>query len=526
MGTAVAFLEKAFGNKEEIETWLRIGSVFLLFLCLFSRTCMYLFPKDLWLDEGYLYELIRSKGFSELLQGHLGTQSAPIFFVIINKLLLTYVGSDVALLYFLPFICSVISVITLFFLSHKIGDWFYVFFTMLIFSLCFTATYYSNEFKQYGMELLVSLLLLFSAIKNIEESRPDHQVLSHKTLFFYCVCILCSSTAVLFIVGIILAEILICWRRHSLKSLNINYGSLLVLIIFISAYYFLYLKSGNSPHMKNYWQRYFIPLDWASFWKYWPDVGVKIFHALFFGPLKSSVFVLAGVAGGSILLWRQKREYFLLLSLPVVVTLAANAFFYPPGHPWGAPIGGRLLLFLLPNGVLVAAWFYAWALSRLASGAMRAGSGQGRVLAPGLRRGLCAVVLCGLVLGSAVANAKYLYGMDYRAQQIRELVRVIQSNSTPESLNLVYAGSYPAYQYYSALGGKKPPVESMPWAWEAVRARLEDLPENRRVFILFSQPEIARKAEAVLTARGRTFFKIPGYRTMLFILPEKEGDRP
>lgn len=523
MNNAVGFFENTLGKKWDLEIWLRFGTIILLLLCLFSRICMYLFPKDLWLDEGYTYEVLNSTGFPDLLQGHLGNQSAPLLFVIINKLLITYIGSDVTLLYFLPFICSLISVIILFSLSSKLGNGFYIFFTMLFFSLCFTALRYSTEFKQYGIELLISLLILSNARKNEDNL---HQIFSCKNIFFYCVCILCSSSALLFLTGIIFAELIIAWRKNSFNSIkNINYWNIFILIIFIAAYYFLYLKSGNSQHMKTYWSRFMIPNDWVAFWRYWPATGYNIFEALFFGPSKLPIFIFSGLVGGSILLWRQKWDWFLLLSFPVVVTLGANAFVYPPGHG-GGPLGGRLLLFLLPSAVLVAAWFYAWVFSSLAAFAAGSGSKREYFFGIGVRRALGIAVVCGLVFYSVVENVSFLYDKRYQGTQLAELVRIFQLNSTHESLNLIYAGSRPAYQYYQRTNNTQPQVEVLGWSWASVKTRLEHLPENQRVLLLVSNfwalggEKRLGEIDGLFVAQGRTSIKIPAKGAILYILPK------
>lgn len=522
--SAMAIFENTFGKKEEIQTYIKFGIFVLFLVCLFSRACMYLFPKDLWLDEAFLYGAINSGRFSELVRGHLiYNQSSPFLFVMINKLIVTFIGSKPSIIYFVPFICSLTSVVIMLIVCNKIGNIFYIFSVMLIFSLSFTPVYYTAEFKQYGAEMLVSLFLLLGAINNVSRGVSQYSFLSLKNIVFYIFCILCSSTGLLFLAGILLAQFIIAWRRNALIFSKINYWNILILVIFIAAYYFWYLKSGNSQQMKDWWHRFMIPLEGSAFLSYWGETGTKIFQALFSGPGNFAVYVFVGLVGGSIMLWRKKRDLFLLLSLPVAVTFVANAVFYPPGDPWAH--GGRLLLFLLPNGVLVAGWFYAWVFSRLAAFAMCPGQRRAAFWGPGRRIG-CIVVLGGLAFGSMLANADYLYGMGYKEQQIAELVRIFQVNSTPESLNLVYGGAQPAYEYYGGLSGRKLPVEIMRWDWPAVKSRLEHLPDNRRILILFSHIQHMgwnrlHEIEELFTAQGRTFVKIPDHGTCLYILPKK-----
>lgn len=522
MNDIVILFEKTFGKKENIEAYLKFFAFFILLICLFTRISMYLFPKDIWLDEASLYIAINSSGLLDLLHGNLRGQSAPLLFVILNKFILLKIGNSQICIYFIPFICSFLSVIILSIICYKISDIFYVFSALFIFSLCFTATYYTVEFKQYSTELFISLLILYAALKNFDKPNWQETFFSAKSILFYSVCILCSSTSILFITGIIAAKLVIAWRKNMLRYsyfLNIS-----ILVGFIAIYYFFYLKTGNSQNMKNYWQSSFIPLNWEEFWKYWPDIGYEIFLALFDRPEIAGLIFL-GLVGGSFILWRNKPNLFLLFSMPVVVTVAANFFFYPPGHRW-APHGGRLLLFLIPNAVLVAAWFYAWLLNRLATFTGLPVIFKGPVAKRLLHawRIVFISALGGLVFVSVLANARYLYTKEYHFQQLGELVRIFQCNRTPESLNLIYRGAQRAYQYYEEHGDT-PQVEILPLDLASLKTRLEYLPENRRILILFGHywgvAGGIHELEGMFAAQGREFIKIPAKNALLYILPKK-----
>lgn len=545
--TVLLQLEKFFGKKDSIETYIRLGIFILLLVCVFSRICLYLFPKDMWLDECLLYNGISSHGWKELFCGNLSAymekytdtswaqnylpQSAPLLFVIISRIIISFIGNNQLCLTFLPFACSVLAVLLLFLICRKAGDIFYQFSTLAILSFCLTATYYTIEFKQYAGELFISLLLIFDALKKLDGPGFVHRDFpSLKTTIFYCLCILGSSPAILFIPGVILAEFLIARLGPVGKRPRINYGKILFLLLFVAVYYYFYLRAGNTPGMKEYWKSYFIPLrGWDAFWEYWVVTGSDIFYALFPGP-NFSVLLFLGLLGGSALLWRHRPDFLLLLALPAVVTFLANFFFYPPGHG-KAPHGGRLLLFLLPNAVLVAGWFYGWLLRKLAAVASYPPPPKWRKLQTFQRRTARIVflgLLCAVLAGSLWDNGAYLYSRAYHIQQIGELVRIFRQNLRPESLNLVYGMSQPAYQYYQqVLGGAQPEVEYLPIHFEPLKARLEQLPEHRRVLLLFSQlrwkllPKLP-ELEELFRARGREFVKIPAKDALLYILPAKQ----
>lgn len=518
----LAQLEKFFGSKDSLDTYVKLGIVVLLFLCFFTRICIYLSPKDMWLDGAALYNGINSEGWLGLLQGKLRyMQIGPLLFILFNKFIITYLGHSSPYIYFLPFFCSMLSVVMLFLVSRKVGDSFYVFSTLLIFSFCFTPVYYSSEFKQYSTELFISAILLYIIITSLD--RADSDFLSLKKIFLYCTCILFSSSAVLFLAGILSARILIAWRRGALRAVMCNWWKVLFLLAFIAVYYFFFLKAGNSEGMKKFWKPFFIPLSWGDFCHYWSTTGIGIFQALF-PPSTFAAIVFLGLVGGCLLLWRKRKDFFLLFSLPVVVTLVANSVFYPPGHG-GAPHGGRLLLFLVPNAVLVAGWFYACLLRRL--GSLLASWGDGLRGLPHVRSAPPMVFLCilvALVGASVVANARYLYSREYYVQQVEELIGFFRCNATPGSLNLVYGPAVQAYRYYQQ-DAPRLPIEVLPWEFGPVKARLEHLPESRRVLLLISHywrigERGLSELEDSFTRQGREYVKIPAKGAVLYILPK------
>lgn len=162
-----------------------------------------------------------------------------------------------------------------------------------------------------------------------------------------------------------------------------------------------------------------------------------------------------------------------------------------------------------------------------------AGVGRGGVSRRAARVGRTAFVclLCALVFVSARTNGRYLYAKDYQVQQLGELVRIFRCNRTPESLSLIYEMARPAYRYYQEQqeSAENPAVEILPKDFASVRARLEHLPEDRRVLILFSHllwgrdgESGMRELEEMFASRRREFVKIPARGALLYILPKKQ----
>lgn len=528
--TLILGFKNVFENEKNVEAFLRLCVFALLAICLFFRCCIYLFSKDAWYDELALFDGITKSAPTDLFRGMLPhLQSAPILFVLINRLIFTYFGDSLFHLHFLPFISSCIAIVLFYLLSKKIGNIFYTFCVLLLFSLCISPLYYTSEFKQYSTELLISLILIYFSIYNLYNESDVYNILSLKRIIIYYICFLFSTPAILYIGGILTAEIIIIWRRGALRKIRFVPWQVLLFGIFVLAYYYFYLHYSGQLMIAHY-KPHFIPLRWDGFWNYMQKSAPSIFYYLFSGPASSPLLLFVGLIGGSILLWRTRRDLFLLLSLPIAVTFAANFFLYAPGIP-GGRWGSRLMLFSMPNAMLVAGAFYAWLLKWLVALTACPARGQRRIgeVFRCAGRFALACTLCGLIGASTWGSAYYLYTRQYQVIQISELSRAFLANITPESLNLIYGPAvFPFWYYQKKLGGKKPEVESLPYNYKPLIAKLEQLPPKRRILLLFSNLGVhvgekgLREIEGMFKKQERIFFKIPGKDAVLYLLPEEE----
>lgn len=520
------FFDELLHNDAWLKTALRWSVIAIFGICLFSRVVLYLAPKDIWQDEGLIFVAIQTSGWLDILRGRLiNYQSAPLLWLIFHKLVFEIFGYGHAVMYFLSFFSSCLSLLLLYGLCRKItggrqgedsGN-LYVFTTLLIYSLFSNLGFYTLQFKPYTSDLLVSLILLYSAF-NAAQKTEKYVLFSPGRTALYIACFLFSSTAILFITGIVAAEVIIAWRRGGFKSIRLNIYAISFFILFCIIYYFFFLKY-NSGDMRNYWKPWFIPLDWQKFWEYWPTKGARIFRVLFDGPLPLPVLYI-GLAGGSILMLLKKPACFLILFAPIAVTFASNFFLYPPGIHFGV-IGGRLLLFLLPNSVLIMAWFYTWLLRGFIAFILNPSllnySFPNRIR-PYCRMLYFALLLL-LVCASAFFNCTYIYNKAFYWEQTEIVTNILHANQTPDSLNLFYEGAYPMYYYYTVLNRKKLlPVEKIPRELEKAKNMIKELPRDRRIFILLLA-YWHREFETIFKEQKRKFIKIIEKGTCLYILP-------
>ena len=80
----------------------------LIAYCVFIRCYLYIYHKDLWLDESAIADAIYEASWSDLLAGRLPRmQSCPLAFAVINKLLSYITSYSPYVLYFLPTVAGI-----------------------------------------------------------------------------------------------------------------------------------------------------------------------------------------------------------------------------------------------------------------------------------------------------------------------------------------------------------------------------------------------------------------------------------
>lgn len=512
---------------------IRIASLLILLTCIFVRTYMLIFPKDMWIDELYIWEILSNESIGDILTGHLSgslkTQSAPILFMLFNKLLFDTLGDSQVIFYILPYICSCLALFFLWSICEKFGK-IYIFSSLLVYSLCLVPAYYATEFKQYGPELLVSLVLLHSAIRNSYFIKSGKNVIfSTPNILLYIFCILFATTAPLYLAGTLTVQC-ICylrWKRAA-KPMNLrillflrqNGRNILFLFLVAVVYYIFYLGNTNSDHMKNYWAEYMIPVSPFKWFEYLHETGIPIFLKALFWPRDFGIVMLFAFFGGSIILWRKDKIFFWLLITPLIVTIIANFKFYPPGQP-DAPHGGRLLLFLIPNIVLVASWLPNALLGWLARSDSLSVCWQNR-----LKYVLCHIFVIIGTVWSIAWNTDYVYKKEYYCEQVSELIKIININFRPGDTIFVGHQTRLAYKYYQGISGTKHNAIVLPDTYEMfmdeiVRRRKAD--GSGTVFVLFThywkfRNMIPSSFESTLTHSGIKFIKIPDTGSILYML--------
>ena len=230
---------------------IKILEAFVLSAIIISAINLF-YNRSLWLDEAMIALNIRSRNYSDLLVPLDLYQAAPIGFLLVEKFISSLFNYSDWSFRILPFFSYIFSVyffkkLCRLILNNRLLE----IFTTALFSLAFVSLYFSNEVKQYILDLFTSTLLLFLVF----------QILNGKNKYFLWYSILTAVlmwfsniTIILFTVtfGLLLV--------NHFRNRNLNLKQFLVILIPLASfliYYFLFLYQHPSRNfMIEYWSNH------------------------------------------------------------------------------------------------------------------------------------------------------------------------------------------------------------------------------------------------------------------------------
>ncbi len=267
-------------------------------------------------------------------------QAAPMGFLVLEKILITFFGRSEYVLRLIPFLAGVASLLLMQrLLARTIGKYGNLF-AITAFAFGNYLIYYSAELKQYSTDVLINIILisLFYSHTNKETTPRDLLVLGAVGFFA-----LFFSHPALFVL-IAIGMTLIVHHRNDRKQLVwvVLIGAVWAMT-FLAIYLILLRYQTTSTYLIQFWG------DLLSYMPIppWRDLSwfLKAFDGLY--------FVVAGLSSGSAVvipisilgIWaffKQKQwQLALLIIVTVGLNMLASGFQKFPFH-------GRLILYLLP----------------------------------------------------------------------------------------------------------------------------------------------------------------------------------
>lgn len=305
-----------------------------------------------WLDESMLSNNILFKTFKELLGPLTSHQSAPIGYVLLQKILL-YINPYKEFSLRLPSLMAYAASIYLF---HKtmcrlFSSKHIQFIATVVFLLNLWIIRYSFEVKPYIFDVLAGIVYLY--FYGNDKVKDIHRIVGYSILIFF------SNTAVVLIAGDFLCDLFI-FKKRSIKFLLSKYS--VPGIVFIINFVLYFLDNPNKEFMLAYWgnANAFPPQNIFSgaFWVWMSDFVIKSIGLLigydlltlsaldrfknFFPIISISVFTVCGF-----LVFKAKNKNLIIAcSIPIAIHLICAALkLYPADY--------RLCLYMVPLLIVV-----------------------------------------------------------------------------------------------------------------------------------------------------------------------------
>lgn len=331
--------------KTEITTWALVAIGIAL------RIWQLAGGASLWFDEAALARNIADRSFGQLLGPLDHGQIAAPGFLLVERLLWTTFGTDWSLR-LVPFASGIGSLFLMRSLARRVLTGIAVPLAVGAFSLGVSLILYSGQVKQYSSDVAIALGLTLVALPLIRDDRISTSRLALAALAGVCA-VWFSSAAVFVLTGLgmgLAAQRMLAragQRKRLLLSVIFPWAAAALAATIVAQHS---ASPGTMAYMKEFWHGEFMPLPPRSLDDVaWPLRGLV---AVFGKPwglqyFPASLYVILTLAGFEIL-WRTRRDAFLLLVGPLGVTFAAAVL-----HQF--PFGARLILFLVPALLIACA---------------------------------------------------------------------------------------------------------------------------------------------------------------------------
>lgn len=311
------------------------------------RIIPFLHNRDLWYDEANLATGIITLPFSQLADGLPYDQSAPLFFLYLEKLAVNLFGTSEMALRLFPLLAGLLSVIIFAKIVRRLLPYPFAAMALAFFVFNSNLVYFSSEVKQYSFDVLATVSMSYLTLillENLENKRKWIYLSLLGSGFIWC------SQPVVFVLAGVWLALLVRMLRKKEAIKNIALPTICWSISFGLFFYLQILPTLQNAGLVNYHTEYFMPLRfWESEnWLWYFNTFFRILGnpGGFFYKWLALPFALIG----GYTLWKKSSPaHWILFVLPVAIAFLASGLELYSTIP-------RLLLFAGPAILLLVSF--------------------------------------------------------------------------------------------------------------------------------------------------------------------------
>lgn len=319
---------------------------------IFIRTHVFLQGVSLFGDEGAIVLNLYDKSYSDLFFPLNYEQQAPPFFLIISKFILMKYGLNEVMLRLVPYLSSVISLILFYLLCSKIfKNHISTVVATFLFAFNIPLVEFSQILKPYSSDSLFAILIML-VILTLDLGKMNVK----KIIFLSFLTVLnfwCAYSTVIFTFSY--ALLFLIKNFLSKDYVKLKYSAIFagVNLLGIIIYYFTNLhKAVSSKYLLSFWANNygFLPNTYKEF--------MNLIHFMFnMNNLEGLILTSVLFVFGAYFLFKNNSFKFWIVMSPILSTMLLGLF-----HLY--PFADRLIIFLIPNFVIIIASSLDFAVSK------------------------------------------------------------------------------------------------------------------------------------------------------------------
>ncbi len=330
---------------KQLQKYTYIASIICI-ICIgvILRIQAYIYNRSFWHDDSALALNLMDRGLFDLFTRALDyVQCAPFLFITLNKFMVQTFGDSEFVFRFLPLVFGIASLFVFYILSKSVLEkkW-TILVANYIFCTNYRLIYYSHEFKQYSLEVLITILtILYLSKLDIKDISIKHCLIIG-ILFFVMFLFSMPSAVILaaFTLYILLNNSFLS-PKCALKQ--IFFISLPFLLLSLP-YYFIYLAPNRKMMLECfYWKTLYtsVPLNYITIKHY-----ISHFYNYMFYPNYNAIPPLILTIAGLFYTYKNKTK-----TSAIILFILLSAVLLSIMHIY--PLYERIGLYVLPLFILV-----------------------------------------------------------------------------------------------------------------------------------------------------------------------------